>query len=181
MNIVNKSMKQANKDFLAYHLANLSELNRWASKLCAENRNFNLLQTTLIVDEAFMRIFNAEKSVVIKDKDHFIRLMKRTMGRVVHDHARGEKGPRRKPKGKRLELNSAIYEQLKGTDLGEDLDCLLEKLELHYPLANTVVKMKLENYTHLEISEKLGISQEEMTKLWHCGKAFLLSELTSEE
>src|ERR1017187_1414863 len=64
------------------------ELHRMASSLLRHERAAHTLQTSGLVNEAFLRL-SAARSLRVEDRQHFLRIAARSMRQILIDYARG--------------------------------------------------------------------------------------------
>ena len=64
------------------------ELHRLASSLLRHERAAHTLQTSALVNEAFLRL-SAARSLRVEDRQHFLRIAARSMRQILIDYARG--------------------------------------------------------------------------------------------
>src|SRR6185436_18822039 len=84
-----------------------AELRRLARVYMARERRDHTLQTTALVNEAYVRLVDAH-SVRWQGRAHFLGIAARLMRRVLVDHARARGGQKRGGADERITLDEAI-------------------------------------------------------------------------
>lgn len=152
------------------------ELHRLASRSLAGEAQGHTLQTTALVNEAYLRLAGA--NVEWEDRKHFLAVAARTMRRILVDHARVRGSAKRGGGASAVDLEKVALAADQRPDEFLALDEALERLfalderkgraiELHY-FAGL-------NYT--ETSEALGISPATTDRELRLAKAWLFKEL----
>ncbi|HMV87872.1 MAG TPA: sigma-70 family RNA polymerase sigma factor [Blastocatellia bacterium] len=134
------------------------ELRRLASYYLRQEAAGNTLQTTALVNEAYLRLAKSAP-LSIQDRKHFMALAAQTMRRILVDHARSHQYQKRGGGAQRVSLEEAMTvcrEQL--PDL-LSLDEALSRLEQAHPREAKIFELKF--FSELEgkeIAELLGVS-----------------------
>ena len=153
------------------------ELRRLARYYLAAERPEHTLQTTALVNEAWLRLFGRD-SVAVNDRSHLVALMATQMRRALVDHARhrnAEKGP---GAGVRVAVDDAA-----GLAVGRDDDLLaldeaLRALEAIDARAATVVELRFfGGFDEREAAAALGISVSTLKRDWVFARAWLFDRL----
>jgi RNA polymerase sigma factor (TIGR02999 family) len=156
------------------------ELRSLAYQMMSSERANHTLQPTALVNEAFMRLINAE-DLDINSKDHFYALASQTMRRVLIDSARAS--GRQKRGGDRKQVSLTIAEpQSKGVLEPDELIAIDESLERLRALDERKAKIiELRFFGGLDeetTARILGISRSTASNDWRVARAWLLKELS---
>jgi RNA polymerase sigma-70 factor, ECF subfamily len=153
------------------------ELHRIASREMRREREGHLLQTTALVNEAYLRLLGS-RSVEIQDRAHFFALASKQMRRILIDHARSENAQRRGGQAVRLDLDRV---PLPSGSQSIDLLLLneaLEELAQIDPRAAQVVEMRyFGGYTDHEVVEALGASLSTVRRDWEFARSWLFDRM----
>jgi RNA polymerase sigma-70 factor (ECF subfamily) len=135
------------------------------------------LQTTALVNEVFLRMFDGDGSDW-ENRAHFFSVASRAMRSILVDHARGKNRLKRKPAGERVTLDGLIegYEE-RAIDL-EQLDRALLDLEQHDERMVRLVELRFFGGRGMaETAETLGMSLRMAEREWRTARAWLRKEL----
>jgi RNA polymerase sigma factor (TIGR02999 family) len=156
------------------------ELNRLAHHYMRQESAGHTLQTTALVNEAFLKLVD-QKHVRWKNRSHFFALSAKLMRRILVDHARSRKYAKRGGDAIRIsfdELNFAAASR--GDDLVE-LDEALEKLFAIDERKGRVVELRFFGGLSVEeTAEALEISAVTVMREWSMAKAWLYNSLNNE-
>jgi RNA polymerase sigma-70 factor (ECF subfamily) len=156
------------------------ELQRIARCHMAGERRGHILQTTALVNEAYLRLVDA-RCVHWRDRAHFFAMAARLMRRVLVDVARAQKNLKR---GGALQRITFDQELPVACDTPQDviaLDAALEALTAEHPRKAQVVELRFFGGLSVEeTAEVLGISQETVFRDWRFARTWLLRELSRE-
>jgi RNA polymerase sigma factor (TIGR02999 family) len=83
-----------------------SELRRLARRYMAKERSGHTLQTSALINEAYLRLVN-QQNVEWKDRAHFFAVAAQIMRHILIDHARGYRYEKRGAGAQKIELNDA--------------------------------------------------------------------------
>lgn len=154
------------------------ELKRIAASQLRRERPDHTLQTTALVNEAFMRLVDSSR-VQWQGRAHFFAVSSQLMRRVLVDVARAR--GREKRGGDRIQvtLDEGVAGGIQRSADLIALDDALSTLAGMDERAGKVVELRffggLENP---EIAEALGISVETVKRDWRWARAWLLRELS---
>lgn len=135
------------------------------------------LQTTALVHEAYVKLFDAS-TLDPQDRAHFFALAARAMRQVLIDHFRGAQADKRGGAAVRVELaeHDVPVEQRGAVLLA--LDEALGRLERLDPRLARVVECRFfGGMTQDEIAAALGVTDRTVRNDWRKAKAFLAREL----
>src|SRR5216110_2527989 len=117
------------------------ELHRLAHHYMRQEKPGHTLQTTALVNEAYLRLVD-QKYVHWKNRVHFFALSAQLMRRILVDHARKRKYAKRGGDAQQVSLDEAmIVSRERGADLIA-LDDALEKLAAIDPRKSKVVELR---------------------------------------
>jgi RNA polymerase sigma factor (TIGR02999 family) len=152
------------------------ELHRLAHRYMSRERKDHTLQTTALVNEAYLKL--VDQRVNWRNRAHFFGIAAQIMRRILIDHARQHLGPQRGG-GQSISLEDA---PVMSDDRASELVALDEALEqlLHLdPRKARVVELRyFGGLSVAEISAVLNVSPDTVTRDWRRAKAFLRRELS---
>ena len=153
------------------------ELRRLARRHMYGERPGHTLQTTALVNEAYLRLVNW-KDVQWQNRAHFFAVSAQIMRRILVDFAREKLYLKRGGGALRVSLSEASYlPQGRGDDLVE-LDEALTALTNVDSRKGQVVEMRFfGGLTNREVAEVLNVSEETVMRDWRLAKVWLLREL----
>lgn len=138
-----------------------------------------LLDTTALVHESYLRFANA-KTLVLADREHFMRYASHVMRSVIVDLARASKTGRRGGDAPHVTLNTALGE---GTSAGEDevirVHEALEELAVFDTRLVSVVEMRyFAGMSEAEIAAALGVTDRTVRRDWEKARLLLAKALS---
>lgn len=156
------------------------ELRRLARQCMRRERAGHTLQTTALVNEAYLRMINSSQ-VEWHDRAHFFAIAAQLMRRVLVDEARKRHYQKRGGEFTRVALDDALM-----TPHHRELDLLaldeaLDRLAQFAPRKCQVVEMRF--FGGLSINETgavLGVSADIVKREWRTAKLWLLRELSGD-
>ncbi|MBA4182404.1 MAG: sigma-70 family RNA polymerase sigma factor [Acidobacteria bacterium] len=155
------------------------ELRRQASRFLIKERSNHTLQTTALINEAYLKLIN-QREVVWQNRAHFYAIAAQAMRRILVDYARQRQREKRGGKAEDLPLEEAIsiVSQEKSVDLVA-LDNALTRLEKFDERQARVVELRYFSGLSLdETAEVLGVSNVTVRRDWNVAKAWLFQEIT---
>jgi RNA polymerase sigma-70 factor, ECF subfamily len=154
------------------------ELHRLASGHMRGERPDHTLQTTALVDEAYLRLVDAE--VDWQDRAHFLAVAATVMRRVLVDHARGR--ARGKRAGVKITLEEAALVSPSSSDDMLALDDALSRLAKNDERTAKAVELHyFGGLTYREIGEVLDVSEATVDRDLRLARAWLYNELRGGE
>lgn len=156
-----------------------NELRRLARQCMRRERAGHTLQTTALVNEAYLRLVKSSR-VDWNDRAHFFAVAAQLMRRVLVDEARKRQVQKRGGDFARLELRDDVLpaRQEQEVDLIA-LDEALERLAQFAPRKSKVVEMRFFGGLSIEqTSAVLGVSIDIVKREWRTAKLWLLEELS---
>lgn len=155
------------------------ELRRMAAHFMRNERAGHTLQSTALVNEAYLRLVDV--NLDLESKAHFLALAARTMRRVLVDHARSRNRQKRSSGQRLLTLDESILLTDEGDPRIADLDEALNKLEaFDARLARTVELVYFGGFTTQEAADLLGISRVTLNKDMNLARAWLTQAMADE-
>lgn len=156
-----------------------TELHRQAHRYLQKERGGHTLQTSALVNEAYLKLVE-QKSVVWESRSHFFAIAATMMRRILIDYAKTKHRVRRGGVHSDLPLENALTISFGETDfdlvaLDEALNRLAAK-EAH--LAKIVELRFFSGLDVIETAEVLGISESTVKRDWQMAKAWLHREIT---
>ena len=153
------------------------ELRAVAAGLMTRERTGHTLQPTALVNEAFLRLVDAD-DLTPNDRGHFVGIAARVLRRVLVEHARARGTDKRGGGAHRVTLDSRVL----GTDAAEvdtlALDEALDKLGALDGRPARVVELRFfGGLTIAETADALGVSKRTAELDWSLARAFLRREL----
>jgi RNA polymerase sigma factor (TIGR02999 family) len=153
------------------------ELHRLAAKYMSRERAGHTLQTTALVNEAYLRLAD-QKSARWKDRAHFFAVASKVMRQILIDHARTHARAKRGGGGTRISLDEvAVISKERAADLLE-LDEALRKLAEMDQRKSEVVELRFfGGLTIEEAAEVLKVTAKTVTRDWTMARAWLYREM----
>jgi len=154
-------------------------LNRLANRELSKERAGHTLQTTALVNEAFIELAG-QRQVHFETRGHFLAVAAFVMRRILTEHARNRAAAKR---GGGKELLTLQDPDSLESDAGlaeiTAVDAALDVLEKVDPRAARVVVLRFfGGLSHEEAAEVLGISVITCKREWASAKAWLKHELS---
>jgi RNA polymerase sigma-70 factor, ECF subfamily len=161
---------------LVYH-----ELHRIASREMRREREGHLLQTTALVNEAYLRLLGSQ-SITIQDRGHFFALASKQMRRILIDHARSQGAQRRGGRAVQVDIDRMpLPSGTKSIDLLL-LNESLEELERLDPRAAQIVELRyFGGYTDQEVVEAVGASLSTVRRDWEFARTWLFDRMRDDQ
>jgi RNA polymerase sigma factor (TIGR02999 family) len=154
------------------------ELRRLARQCMRGERAGHTLQTTALVNEAYIRLVNSSR-VQWQDRAHFFAIASQLMRRVLVDEARKRRNLKRGGEYIRVDVDEVeLSNEPRDLDLLA-LDQALDSLSEFAPRKSKVVELRF--FGGLNIEETalvLGISTDIVKREWRTAKLWLLEELS---
>jgi RNA polymerase sigma factor (TIGR02999 family) len=154
------------------------ELHRVAARHMAGERPGHILQTTALVNEAYLRLIDW-KNVQWQNRAHFFGLAAQIMRRILVDHARTRNSAKRGGDALQVTLSEAAGVAMQRTTDMVALDDALKTLEALDPRQSKVVELRFFGGLSLdETAEALGVSVATVRRDWSLAQAWLYRELS---
>jgi RNA polymerase sigma factor (TIGR02999 family) len=154
-----------------------AELHRLARRQMTHERRDHTLQTSALVNEAYLRLIDLSR-VRWQDRAHFFAMSSRLMRRILVDHARTRKSIKRNVGGERASFDEALVVSDESSVDLIALDDALQALETFDPRKSQVIEMRFFGGLSIEeTAEALHVSPETVKRDWRLAKLWLLREL----
>ena len=155
------------------------ELHLLAGRCMRRESAGNTLQTTALVNEAYLRLLDQRKAR-FENRAHFLAIAARLMRRILVDHARERHRLKRGGEARRVDLDVCLAVSA-DPDAGlVGLDDALQALEKIHPRKCRVVELRF--FAGLSIEETAGvlkISANTVMRDWNLARAWLYRELSA--
>ena len=153
------------------------ELRVIASRYMRRERAGHTLQTTALVNEAYLKLINI-KAASWQDRAHFFAVASQIMRRILVDHARQHIAGKRGGGLDALPLNEALVFTIEKSNQLVQLDDALRVLESRDPRASRVIELRFFGGLSVEESaEVLKISPRTVRREWTFARAWLREQL----
>lgn len=154
------------------------ELRRLAHRQMRRERAGDTLQTTALVNEAYLRLIDYER-MRPRDRAHFYAIAAQAMRRILIERARSRRSAKRGAMAPRISLDEA-------TDVSDEraadlvaLDDALTNLAAVDPRKSQIVELRyFGGLTIGETAEVLGVSTPTVERDWHTAKIWLHREVS---
>lgn len=154
-----------------------AELHRLAHRHMSRERPDHTLQTTALVNEAYLRLIE-QKRVNWQNRAHFFGIAAQLMRRILVDHARSHARAKRGGGVAPVSLNetAVVFEERSAELIA--LDDALADLAATDPRRSRVVELRyFGGLSNEEAAEVLGISPNTVMRDWKMAKAWLYREI----
>ncbi len=155
------------------------ELRRLAHRYMRHERPDHTLQTTALVNEAYLRLLDCQH-VQWRDRAHFFALSARLMRRVLVDMARSRRYLKRSGGRQRVTLDDALLRSSAGS--GEDVlavDRALQSLAAVDSRKERLVELRFFGGLSVKgTAEVLQLSRKTVQREWKVAQLWLLRELS---
>ena len=157
------------------------ELHRVASRYLAGERTGHILQTTALVNEAYVRLIDW-KAVRWQNRAQFFAMASRMMRHILVDYARAQHREKRGGSVVHVSLSWAAGVPLNSSGDLIALDEALQRLQTFAPRQGRMVELRFFGGLSLEeTAEVLAVSVATVRKDWSLARAWLYRELTQEK
>jgi RNA polymerase sigma-70 factor (ECF subfamily) len=158
-----------------------AELRRLARAYMRRERRGHTLQTTALLNEAFLRLTDARR-VRWQDRAHFLGIAARLMRRVLVDHARSRGYIKRGGGAQRVTLDEGLVRSGEPALDVVELDRALEALAAVDARKSRLIDLRFFGGLSVEeTAEVLQVSPDTVKRDWRLAKLWLLRELDGEE
>ena len=153
-----------------------AELHRLARRYMRRERRDHTLQTTALVNEAYIRLIDASR-VRWQNRVHFFAMSARLMRRILVDHARSRQFAKRGGGAHKVSFDETQVTLERGLDVVALDDALTSLAALDHRRSQVVEMRFFAGLTVDETAEALGVSPETVMRDWRAAKAWLKREL----
>lgn len=158
-----------------------AELHRLAQRFMADERPGHTLQTTALVNEAYLRLADSAH-LNWEGRAHFFAVCARVMRRILVDFARSRQALKRGSDMPPLQLDEALAVVRKpGTDLLAIDDALTALAAVDARKSQIVELRFFGGLSVKETAEVLKVSEETVLRDWKLAKSWLRRELSGEQ
>lgn len=154
------------------------ELHRLAHHYMSGEKRGHLLQTTALINEAYIRLTGLE-NIDWQNRAHFYAMASQMMRRILVDFARSQKSLKRGGKVRQVSIDTV---QLPGEDLDLNLVALDDALKVLSKVDERKCRVvELRFFGGLSVSETaevLKVSSDTVLRDWRLAKVWLRREIT---
>ncbi|MFY9223534.1 MAG: sigma-70 family RNA polymerase sigma factor [Blastocatellia bacterium] len=153
------------------------ELHRMASNYLRKENSDYLLQTTALVNEAYIKLIDI-KSVQWQNRAHFFAIAAKAMRQVLVNYAYAQKTQKRNEGKVLLDINENVeISSSKGWDI-TSLNDALNTLNKRSPRQSEIVELRFfGGLTNEEVGEVLGIDTSTVKRDWSVARAWLACQI----
>lgn len=158
------------------------ELHRQAQRYLRGERSNHTLQTTALINEAYLRLVG-QKSVEWQNRAHFFGLAANMMRRILVDYAKTKTREKRGGTDDALPLEDALSIAAETTTEADKIDLIaldqaLDKLAAQDERLARIVELRyFSGLTVEETAEILKVSEMTVKRDWNVAKALLYKEI----
>jgi RNA polymerase sigma factor (TIGR02999 family) len=157
-----------------------AELHRLAHRCMEREPDGHTLQTTALVNEAYLRLIDASR-VEWRDRAHFFAVSANLMRRILVDFARARRSRKRGGDVVQVTLDESNTPSPQPDLDVIALDEALEKLAAFDPLAARIVELRFFGGLNVaEVAEVVGVSPRTIKREWAAARVWLLGALSGE-
>lgn len=157
------------------------ELRRLASAYLRREKKIALLQTTILIDDAYLKVVD-QKRVRWQNRNHFFAIAATCMRRILLDYVKSETRDKRGGDALHLPFTDAPFIHVEKSAELLRLDEALQALEKQDAHKAQIVEMRyFGGYTVKEIATFLETSERTIEREWSMARAWLRRELNSGE
>jgi RNA polymerase sigma factor (TIGR02999 family) len=157
------------------------ELHRLAKRFMSRERPGHTLQTTALVNEAYLRLVDSRR-VKWQNRAHFFAVSAQLMRRILVDFARSRKNLKRGGATVQVTLDEALVGSLEGSEDLVALDDALNALASLSQRQSQVVELRFFGGLSVnEMAEVLKVSEGTVRRDWSLARAWLHRELSKVE
>lgn len=155
------------------------ELHRLAAAYMSREREGHTLQTTALVNEAYLRLVD-QTSAHWQNRVHFFAVASKVMRQILIDHARSHARAKRGGGATRISLDEiAVMSKERAANLLA-LDEALQRLAEKDRRKSEVVEMRFfGGLTIEEVAEVLRVTPKTVTRDWQMARAWLYREMAA--
>lgn len=156
------------------------ELKRVAHAYLRRERPGHILQTTALMDEALIRLMEAEK-IDWHSRQQFYALVARRMQHVLVDYAKRETAIKRGNRTHQVDLSEAVALSQQTAEDVLMLHQALPKLAAKDPQKARIVELRyFAGLTYPEVAELLRISESTVEREWNLARSWLWKQIYGE-
>jgi len=156
------------------------ELHRLAHYYMSRERPDHTLQTSALVNEAYLRLVD-QKRVQCQNRAHFFAISAQLMRQILINHAQSRRCLKRGRGARKVSLDEAIIVSEERSEDLLALDDALNELAKADPRKSKVVELRFFGGLSVEeTAEALNVSPVTVMREWRLAKAWLYRELGNE-
>jgi RNA polymerase sigma-70 factor, ECF subfamily len=157
------------------------ELHRLAHHYMRQERAGHTLQTTALVNEAYMRLID-QRSVRWQSRAHFFAIAAQLMRRILVDYARSRRYAKRGGEARQVTFDeSVLVSPQKGAELIA-VDDALTDLAARDSRKSQIVELRFFGGLNIEeTAEVTGLSASTVQREWRSAKAWLYEAIRSND
>jgi RNA polymerase sigma-70 factor, ECF subfamily len=157
------------------------ELRRLAHHYMSRERAGHTLQTTALLDEAYLLLADPSKPLW-QNRTHFFAAAAQLMRRIMVDHARERQALKRGGDALKVTLDEAVLVTITRSEELLALDEALERLSAQDPRKSQIVELRYFGGLKVEeAAEFLKLSRRTVEREWNMAKAWLYRALSGQE
>jgi RNA polymerase sigma factor (TIGR02999 family) len=155
-----------------------AELHRLAHAYMGRERPGHILQTSALVNEAYLRLIDWENAAW-QNRAHFFGVAAQMMRRILVDHARAHEAEKRGGEFQKLSLDENLDAAGGERDVNlVALDDALNRLAEMDPQKSKIVELRFFGGLSVEeTAEVLGVSAPTVKRQWRMAKAWLYGQV----
>ena len=154
-----------------------AELRRIAHRFMRREDGDHTLQTTALVNEAYLKLIN-QRAPAWQNRTHFFAISAQIMRRILLNYARDRRAGKRGAGAEHVDLNEAFYMSDEKSEELIALDEALAELAKFDALKSRIVEMRyFGGLTIEETAEVLGIAPPTVSLHWRLAKAWLAAKI----
>jgi RNA polymerase sigma-70 factor, ECF subfamily len=158
------------------------ELEKLAHHYMSRERRGHTLQTTELLDEAYLRLLGNRAPRSWRNRTHFVAATAQLMRRIMVDHARERQSGKRGGGASKVTLDEVALVCDPRSEQLIALDEALSRLALQDARKSQIVELRyFGGLTVMETAEFLKLSQRTVEREWTLAKAWLYRALSGEE
>ena len=155
------------------------ELHRLAHQYMKRERPGHTLQTSALVNEAFVKLVD-QRDVQWQNRAHFFGIAAQLMRRILVDHARSRQSAKRGGSGRPVSLDEALTMSDERSAEVVNLHEALERLAEFDPRKSQIVELRFFGGLSIEeTAEILAVSPGTVMRDWTLAKAWLRREMST--
>jgi RNA polymerase sigma factor (TIGR02999 family) len=159
-----------------------AEMSRLAKHYMRRERAGHTLQTSALVNEAYLRLVD-HKNIQWQNRAHFFGVAAQAMRRILVDHARRRGYLKRGGGAKQVSLDQAAIVPEKESEHADivALDAALDKLGEFDPRKSRIIELRYFGGLSVEeTAEVMEVSSVTIKREWSTARAWLMREISGE-
>ncbi|HJX93061.1 MAG TPA: sigma-70 family RNA polymerase sigma factor [Pyrinomonadaceae bacterium] len=154
------------------------ELHRIARRYMAKENPDHTLQTSALINEAYLRLIN-QQDIPWQNRAHFFAVAAQVMRHILVDHARKYSYAKRGGGARKIALDDAMIRMDQKASEIVALDDALKTLAVIDPRKSQIIELRFFGGLSIEeTAEVMKISSPTVQREWRSAKAWLKRELT---